>query len=135
MSVALCTFWDFSTAWPRRSERRDAAYHRRNVALSLRWALSLLPFQELSEQRSLILRAQVVDGTAILAQEAVERTRIYCRRGGVGMFSQPLVSGFKTLPSRNLDVQTRLGPFRVTRRFVEFIELRENASTNFTILR
>ena len=63
--------------------------------LSLRGALNLLPFQELSEQRSLILRAQVADSTAILAQEAVERTRIHCRRGGVGMFSQPLVSGFK----------------------------------------
>ena len=41
------------------------------------------------------------------------------------MFSEPLVSGFKPLPSRNLDVQTRLGPFRVTWWFVKFIELRE----------
>ena len=79
--------------------------------LSLRRALSLLPFQELLEQRSPIFRAQFAAGTAILAQEAVERARIHCRRGGVGMFSEPLVSGFKTLPSRNLDVQTRLGPW------------------------
>ena len=47
------------------------------------------------------------------------------------MFSEPLVGGFKTLPSRNFDIQTRLGPFRVTRWFVEFIELREKSIYEF----
>jgi hypothetical protein len=82
--------------------------------LSLRRALTLLPFQELSEQRSLILWAQIAGSTAILSEEAVERTRILCRGSGVSKFSEPQVAALKRCHPGNLDVQTCLGPFRVT---------------------